>query len=728
MAGASEVAMLPFLSGAPISKGKKFKADKGKTVAERIQWMSRTSDVLGSFNTTTADSSITLIRRKIQERCGSTQELMSTIRRLKSGESGHVTPNEFRLTLIKFGISIPQDLVDSTFKLFDSDGSGTIDFDEFAMWIMNSEFRPVAKTRKDVKESPKQKIQSALRRSMEAHPEVFASMKKNINFLELVSDTSRKNMELTERDCREIFRYLDPQETGVIQTIKLKRFATQGLTDSPPPSARPFVKPDVRDCVQKVVGKSTNLLANCFNFAKPGTKMDYDEFRRALLSNGVGMIAKDVQDLFYALGGKSGYADIDLLFKEINYTPQSPASDDLRARLDQPNTFAATRSERKVREAVRKCYGQLKNTFELVDHKKNGHVTPDLMRKILNGLALQLNVQDFRLVMQNIPTNADGDYNYNVFLAHFDPGKAPHELSLTRKNVAGWQSYSETGVNGLNKSFSAPSFGDTGNFDNTQNSKNSTMDSMDDSKLRRTNDRVNNELRRMWQSAVKSCKARDATRTGFVPRDVFLKALEDHLSGTLESSAMEELANSYGIGDDVDYHSCFRTALNSVMGNSDTSTDKSRFKLASTSKSRNLGPVHPWEYQYTKHPKKEDLDPYWKRACSVPRDVATAVANKRSAGSMNNSTDLEDMDPKIIAAAKKVVCNPQYRRFANELKRCAVTNHKGCCSVNNFLAVIKMFNLDLGQREVGAILRVFRTRGLADTVSYDEFLNVCSKI
>ena len=731
-----EVATLPFIVSSPMNKGRKAgkKADKGKTVAERIQWMSRTSDVHGSFTVTDSDSSITLIRRKIQERCGSTQELMATIRRLKSGESGHVTPNEFRLTLIKFGISIPQNLVDSTFKLFDSDGSGTIDFDEFAMWIMNSEFRPVPKQKATTKITPMQKLQTALLRSMQAHPEVFASMKKNVNFMELVSDTSRKNMELTERDCREIFRYLDPNETGVIQTIKLKRFATQGLTDTPPISARAFVKPDIRESVTKVVGNSTNLLANCFSFVQPGTKMDFEEFRRCLLSNGVGIIIKDVQDLFFSLGGKSGYADIDLLFQTIKYTPPQASALDVSARVEPSNSFAATRSERKVREAVRKCFSQLKHTFELVDHKKDGDVT-DLMRKILNGLALQLNYQDFRMVMQNIPTNGAGDYNYHVFLSHFDPSRAPHELSETRKNVSGMASYSQTGFQNLSHSVSAPGgLGDSNGFGSSGNMGASRGREMSATRASGSNtaDKVNAELRRMWQGAVKACKAEDATRTGFVPREVFVAALQNNLTSTLDEGAIQELANSYGIGDDVDYHSCFRSALNNVMGVGSSGTAKSKFELASTSKSRTVGPTHPWDYAYEKHPpkKKDEGDPYWKRACTIPRESKSGgdPVKRQIGGTMNNSTELANMDPKIISAAKKAVANPQFRRFANELKRASLTNHKGCVSVNNFLAIVKMFDIDLGQREVGSILRVFRSRGLVDTVTYQDFITVCQSV
>ena len=80
-------------------------AVKSKTTAERVVWMTRTSDVLGSHHQTDLDSYLTLIRRKIQEKCATTQELIYQIRRTKIGDGGHVTPNEFRFTLIAFSNS-----------------------------------------------------------------------------------------------------------------------------------------------------------------------------------------------------------------------------------------------------------------------------------------------------------------------------------------------------------------------------------------------------------------------------------------------------------------------------------------------------------------------------------------------------------------------------------------------------------------------------------------------
>ena len=67
-------------------------------------WMNKTSDVFGSHQKTDIDSHLALIRRKIQERCSTTNELIQTIRRSKISDSIHVTPNEFRFTLINSDI------------------------------------------------------------------------------------------------------------------------------------------------------------------------------------------------------------------------------------------------------------------------------------------------------------------------------------------------------------------------------------------------------------------------------------------------------------------------------------------------------------------------------------------------------------------------------------------------------------------------------------------------
>jgi Ca2+-binding EF-hand superfamily protein len=334
---------LPFL-GSPSNgiKGHKVgtkpqRSTNGKTVAERIAWMSRTSDVLGSFHNMTAESNTNLIRRKIQERCGNTQELMAAIRRLKTGDTGHVTPTEFRLTMIKFGISIPQSLCDTIFSLFDSDRSGTIDFDEFAMWIMNSEFRPVKKSEKlNDSETPEELLRKRLKLCLEQFPEVFATMKKRISFLDLSADIVRKEMPMTEKDARHLFKILDPNNSGLIDSIMLKRYAFDGITDPiPSSSSGPFnpkkstsrPKPDLQESIFKICGHNTNLLLNCFrNYDQQNSQLQYDEFRSALLTQNLGVNPKDTQNLFLALDGAKGVCELSILFKTVKPTPLDPAS------------------------------------------------------------------------------------------------------------------------------------------------------------------------------------------------------------------------------------------------------------------------------------------------------------------------------------------------------------------------------------------------------------------
>jgi len=402
---------LPFINASPIrgNHGKKTKANKGKTVAERITWMTRTSDVVGSFHNTSAEESTTLIRRKIQERCGSTQELMATIRRLKTGDTGHVTPGEFRLTLIKFGISIPQALVDTIFNLFDSDRSGTIDFDEFAMWIMNSEFRPVKKEKPAFVERPEEVLRKKLRDCMTQYPEVFATMKKKISFLDLSADIVRKNMPMTEKDGRGLFKILDPSNVGVIDSIKLKRFAFDGITETPPPSAKPFVKPDLNESVFKICGRHTNLLLDCFSNYDPNTAMEFDEFKRALLSNNLGLNQKDAYNLFLALDGKDGKCNLRILIDNIQPMPVDPACQP-SVKPKKPSYIPQSRADRRLRDAIRKCYKQLKQTFEMVDKENTGFVNPNLFCRILNGLVLPLNYEDFRFMMRNVSVCASVVY------------------------------------------------------------------------------------------------------------------------------------------------------------------------------------------------------------------------------------------------------------------------------------------------------------------------------
>ena len=242
-------AALPILNPptAPHNNTNKIKSYKGKTVPERVAWMARTSDVFGSYHKTDLDSYLTLIRRKVQEKCTTTVDLMTMIRRFKVTESHAVTPNEFRHTLIKFGIILAQPLVDRIFYVFDSDRSGTMDFDEFATWIMNSEFRPKVKevVAPTHPESPVEILRQKFLSCVQEHAKVFDNMNKQVSFQEFISDVNRKSMRLTEKEARSIFQILDPHDSGFVASAALVRWAETGKADYKDAFVRP---PEIQVC------------------------------------------------------------------------------------------------------------------------------------------------------------------------------------------------------------------------------------------------------------------------------------------------------------------------------------------------------------------------------------------------------------------------------------------------------------------------------------------------
>jgi hypothetical protein len=311
----------PGTAGHEPAKGK----TKSGTTLERCVWMSRTSDILGSHLKTDLDSYLSLIRRKIHEKCATTVELMTQIRRHKIGESGHVTPNEFRFTLIKFGVILPQPLVDRIFNVFDSDRSGTMDFDEFATWIMNSEFRPSVDGKKQaVMDTPEQVLRKKLSKCLVDYPRVFGAMKKQVSFLEFVSDINRTGIPLTEREARTVFQTLDPRDEGFVESSMFKIYADTGRI-VPPVAAQPSydytAKPGaLREIINRVVGRSTRQLENAFSHIEKGkgTKLPYEEFRRCLMNGGGNKNPADCKEVFMALGGRvEGLADVDLFFNTI---------------------------------------------------------------------------------------------------------------------------------------------------------------------------------------------------------------------------------------------------------------------------------------------------------------------------------------------------------------------------------------------------------------------------
>lgn len=97
-------------------------------------------------------------------------------------------------------------------------------------------------------------------------------------------------------------------------------------------------------------------------------------------------------------------------------------------------------------------------------------------------------------------------------MAQYDPTHAPHQLSGMRSTVSladfntTDSAVSQAPESGLGASASTGAL---------QESDNAT--------------RASAELKRMWQGALRTCKAADTDKSGFVSRTVFIDALEKHL-------------------------------------------------------------------------------------------------------------------------------------------------------------------------------------------------------
>lgn len=714
---------LPFLNAGQSGKagkagkaGKKIKAYRGETVAERVLWMSRTSDVLGSFTNTNLDGYTTLIRRKVQERCGTTQELMSTIRRLKSGDTGHVTPNEFRLTMLKFGISLPLELIKHIFDLFDTDRSGTIDFDEFAMWIMNSEFRPVAKnTVAKTENSYEEEVKRKLSESMKLYPRAFASLKAKFTFLEIVSEITRHNMPVTERDARYVFQVLDEEETGVVDMKKLKRWVYDGLKDTPPGTAKPFEAPDLKVAIYRICGKNAHLLQKCFSYIprNQGVKVQFDEFKRSLLSVDLGRNQKDSMNLFLALGGQSGYANIDLLLDNLEILPINPKTE-ASIKKELPAKVPFARADRLLRDAMRKSYKQVQSTIEMVDTTGSGFIDPVILHKILNNICCPLSFQDFRLATQRVQTNDAGFINWAHFMKLYNPNMYSHVLD--GRPIVDVPSDNKS----LDETFNTAAA-------ERNITKSLSVTDLDHLSMSSTVNPAATEVKRIWRAALKFCVAEDPERTGFVNKLTFLNSLRDHVGKSLTTEEIVDLTNKYSHDEDVDYHSCFKHCLNEALNKVALSSNQSVFTLAPVNKARPLASTHPWEFNYVKN--QQESDPYWTRACKAPRPMTQPVsldsATRNSFAKSLSTSQLKTYDAKVIAIAKKVSNHQNFRDLQVELKRAQINNHKGCITTNNLQAILSHLDINLSKHEMGTLLRVFRTIGLNDVFSFRDFLDLC---
>lgn len=703
---------------------------------KRVLFLDRTSEIVGSFTKTDLESYANLIRRKVQERCATTQELMQTIRRIKTGEAGYVTPNEFRFTLIKLGITLPQKIVNNLFNMFDSDGSGTMDFDEFATWIMNSEFRP-DNSAGPPKEKRAEPVDAVLRRKFlalkEEWPGFFDTGRESFSFIELVSEITRKGIKsVNERDVRTLFLLFDTEKSNFVKIKRVSRWVETGSLVPPPQTPKAFIIPDLNTALRKIVGTTPEILIRAFQYAKGQRNVHFDEFRRTILSAGLAARTEDLRELFLAVGGNSGAADIDGLLIAAAALPFH--SEPAHAGMKSIASFAVpSRADRKLRQAIRKTYATIAECLERADPGGSGYVDGDLLRNLLVRHCMPLTYEDFRYIVSRIETDPKNvnRYNWHHFLQVYNPLDAPHELDGGATSPA----------KRLSSTFMLRQSSPLHHPQPVEPSPVVVPSGGSASEL--------NAVKKVWILVLRSCQRADPNKTGYINRNQFIAALQKTLHESLSSDTMSKLADTYTRRDGlVDYKSCFRNTLSDLANQLPVFDSASVFKAAEKTLAKPAGPTHPWDFDYVKQPivnRDDPVVPHWQTAClkPKPRPQTTSAAGasmraltlspvkKLPKDCRGDEAEqfLAKYHPSVRPTCTKLIMEtwkPIWKQLLALMHDRQIQNHPGNITTDNMTGCLKDLGVGISKSTYSVIFRYFGAVGKKDVFNFAEFVDVCT--
>jgi Ca2+-binding EF-hand superfamily protein len=618
-----------------------------------------------------------------------------------------------------------------------------MDFDEFAMWIMNSEFRPLddsidpVQVKADADASVKEGLRKKLVRCIEEHKSIFASFKRSISFQEWISAVGRASMPVTEREARAIFMLFDTADSGFVAPKHMINWAQTADLKPPPPSRDPkkeTKKSTIQEALFKVAGK--DLIAVKESFAhlpqNGGVRVRFEEFRRCLLANGLGKNVVDTRSLFVACGGDNGSADVDELRKHLHVNVDNST---VLTKKIMPQYVKSSHADRRVREALRKSYLELRENVVALDRAGTGYISADILHKQLLRLSVQISHQDFRYIIQHVEKKEnDSMVNYMHFFECFNPQSAPHQLS----GVAGGIKAVESLEAAMNKSATARAMANEKKKKESHAEEEARLAkklSINES-MRKVD--PSGELRRIWQKVLRECHKSDPERTGCVSRVYFIRALDGaNLSNSMTPSAMSSLADRYDAGYGlVNYLACFRTYLTSM-----TPTDEQRGINSQDSpampKAADFKPLHPWDFEYER---KKHSEPYWSNTGkirdpnnSAGPEIDPNTALQKSAKAVTRQERealLAQYSEKVISGCDKVFQKVakemgQWTTLRNEMKNGQVNSQPGTLLTTKFYDIMKKWGVKLTINEMGAMVKSFRGLGMQDVIKYNDFLRVC---
>lgn len=632
---------------------------------------------------------------------------------------------------------LPQPLVDRIFNVFDSDRSGTMDFDEFAMWIMNSEFKPLneeidpEQIKRDADAKRIEGLRQKLIECIDRHKAIFSGFKRSISFQEWISAVGRASMPLTEREARAIFMTFDTDDSGFVFPKHMLKWAATGDLTPPPPSRDPRKEVQsipIAEALFKVAGK--DLIAVRESFAhlpeSSGVRIKFEEFRRCLLSNGLGGNIIDTRSLFMSIGGDTGSADIDTLRKHLTVNVDNSS---VLKKKSKPQYVKSSHADRRVREALRHSFSEFKENVEAVDKAGTGFIAVETLHKLMLKFSIQISFQDFRYIIEHMhKIDNDSQVNYHHFFDSYSPQNAPHQLSGVSSGVKPFQSQT-------NKQAEK---------DSLALAKANRLQAEEDARLRSKAISINEnmrkvdpsgELRRIWQKVLRECHKSDPERTGCVSRVMFIRALDSaNNTKAMTAETMSSLADRYDAGYGlVNYLACFRTYLTSMTANQQV-TQKP--KEAEAPKG-DFKPLHPWDFEYKR---EKHQDPYWSNSGTI-RDPANqtgpevdpTVALTKSAKIVTEEEKaalLAQYPEKCISGCKKVFKKVAkemgaWTTLRNEMKNQQINSQPGKLLTAKFYEMMNKYGVKLTISEMGAVVRHFRGLGMQDVIKYNDFLRVC---
>ena len=277
----------------------------------------------------------------------------------------------------------------------DHDNSGSIDFDEFANWIMNSDYKSMAagpKAKRNKKKimkviSPEESLREKVKTAIEEYPQTFERLfsRPTIGYMDFMGDLNRMNMRsLTERDVRELYLLLDPNDTSEITLQLFNDWVYKGIKGRPASTLSRQAKRE-RPLGKKPIPPMT---------AKPLTQSVCDS--------------------------KTAH------FKSTSFlrpATNSHLPKELQPSVDPQHGSSVTSADRRLKALLSKEFKLLKASIERnANVDRVGYISTDMLYGLITRYCGIFSVADWKLVLLTLKTDEEKKrIDYKHFLAKYDP-------------------------------------------------------------------------------------------------------------------------------------------------------------------------------------------------------------------------------------------------------------------------------------------------------------------